>query len=99
MPNRLKSRKFWIAIGTVFSIAIAELTGVEIDPAAIAGIVLVVATYVVGQGIVDQGAFQVASASVYAASEVGKLQLEVYVRNLETQLADLVNKLPEEDEE
>ena len=88
--SKFRSRKFWIAIGTVFSIAIAEATGYDVSPEAIAGIILVVSTYIVGQGIVDKS---VVTAQVIAASDVGRAQLELYARNLEEQLKTVVNDL------
>ncbi|KKL69759.1 hypothetical protein LCGC14_2111730 [marine sediment metagenome] len=88
--NRFKSRKFWLAVGTVFSIAIAELTGYDVDPAAIAGVVFVISTYIVGQGIVDKS---VGTAQVMGALDVGKAQLEAYARNLEQELAKLADEL------
>jgi len=74
----------------VFSIAIAAVTGVEVDPAAIAGIVLVISTYIVGQGLVDK---PVGQAQVEGSLNVGKLQLELYAKNLEAQFAEVTNEL------
>ena len=88
--QKFKSRKFWLAVGTVFSIAIAAATGVTIDPAAIAGIVVVISTYIVGQGIVDKS---VGTAQVQGAFDTGRLQLEMYAKNLETEFARVTNEL------
>ena len=88
--SKFKSRKFWIAIGTVFSIAIAEATGYDVSPEAIAGIILVVSTYIVGQGIVDKS---VVTAQVQVAGDIGRAQLELYARNLEEQLKSVANDL------
>ena len=88
--QKFKSRKFWMAVGTVFSIAIAAATGIQIDPAALAGIVLVISTYIVGQGIVDKG---VGTAQVHGAFDAGKIQMELYARNLEEQLKQVTATL------
>jgi hypothetical protein len=88
--SKFKSRKFWIAVGTVFSIAIAEGTGYDLSPETIAGIILVVSTYIIGQGIVDKS---VVTAQVQVAGDVGRAQLELYARNLEEQLKVVVAEL------
>ena len=87
--GRFKSRKFWIAVGTVFSIAIAEATGYDISPEAIAGIVVLATGYIFGQGMVDKADRSVASAQIYASIETAKIQLQTYVRQLEKQLEEL----------
>jgi hypothetical protein len=61
-----------------------------VSPEAIAGIILVVSTYIVGQGIVDKS---VVAAQVIVAGDVGRAQLELYARNLEEQLKSVVNDL------
>ena len=88
--QKFKSRKFWLAVGTVFSIAIAAATGITIDPAAIAGIVVVISTYIVGQGLVDKS---VGAAQVAGAFDAGKIQMELYARNLEAELAQVTAQL------
>lgn len=91
--NKFKSRKFWLAVGTVFSIAIAELTGYDLDPATIAGIIVVISTYIVGQGIVDKS---VTTEQVKVAGDIGRAQLEMYAKNLEEQLKAVVGQLQAE---
>ena len=88
--NRFKSRKFWLAVGTVFSIAIAEATGVEVDPAAIAGIVLTISAYIASQAIVDKS---VVTAQVVGALDVGRAQLTQYAASLEVQVKALADDL------
>ena len=90
MMSKFKSRKFWIAVGTVFSFAIAEATGYDVSPETIAGIILVVSSYIIGQGLVDKS---VVTAQVIGATDVGRAQLELYARNLEEQLKVVVNDL------
>ena len=92
--SRLKSRKLWIAIGSVASIFIAEQWGVNVSPEAIAGVVIVAVGYIFGQGIVDKN---VVTEQVKAAGDVGKAQLEAYARNLETQLTAVTNQLQQEE--
>ena len=87
MQSKLKSRKLWIAIGAVAAILIAEFTGVVISPEAIAGVAFLVGTYIFGQGLVDKS---VVSEQVKVAGDAGKLQLQLYARNLEQELAALM---------
>ena len=82
--QKLKSRKLWIAIGGVASILIAAYSGVEIDPEALAGLAFIVGTYVFGQALVDK---DVVAEQVKVAGDAGKLQLQLYARNLEQELA------------
>jgi len=91
--SKLNSRKFWVAVGTVFSIALFELTGYDLAPEAIAGIVIAISSYVVSQGIVDKS---VVTKQVEVANDVGRAQLEAYARRLEAELSILVDGLPEE---
>ncbi len=83
MNQKLKSRKLWIAIGSVVSILIAEFFGVQVSPEAIAGIAFLAGTYILGQGLVDKS---VITKQVEVAGDAGKLQLQLYVRRLEEQL-------------
>lgn len=77
----------------MFSLAIAELTGIEIDPATIGGIIVVISTYIVGQGLVDKS---VVTAQVAAASDIGRAQVEQYAKNLEDQLTAVLGQLKDE---
>ena len=86
MMNKLKSRKLWMAIGSVVSILIADFVGVDVDPAAVAGLAAIVGTYLIGQGIVDKA---VVTEQVKVAGDVGRAQLELYARNLENQLKEI----------
>ncbi len=81
--KKLNSRKFWVAIGTILSVLIAEFAGIDISPEALGAIVLGSATYVIGQGIVDKS---VVTEQVKVMGDTGKLQLELYAKNLEEQL-------------
>lgn len=88
--NRFKSRKFWLAVGTVFATAIAAATGIDIDPAALAGIIVVISTYIGSQAIVDKS---VGQAQVQGAFDTGKLQLELYAKQLEAQFTEVTQEL------
>ena len=85
--NKLKSRKLWIAIGGVGSILIASFFGVQVDPEALGAIAFIIGTYVFGQALVDK---DVVAKQVDVAGDAGKLQLQLYARNLEQQLTDLM---------
>ena len=89
MSAKFKSRKFWIAVGTVFSIAISEWLGVDVAPEAIAGLVVAASSYMFAQGIVDKG---VVSKQVAVAGDTARLQMQLYITNLEAQLEDLVSE-------
>ncbi len=88
--QKFKSRKFWLAVGTVFSIAIAAATGVTIEPAAIAGIVVMATGYVVAQGNVDKG-FVVEQIKVQG--DVGRARIEGYAKQLEEELTKVMAQL------
>ena len=92
MKAKLSSRKLWVAIGSVVSILIAELLGVQISPEAIAGVAFLAGTYIFGQGLVDKN---VVTEQVKVAGDTGRLQMELYARNLETQLEEIMNPLAE----
>jgi len=87
MKAKLTSRKLWVAIGSVFSILIAELFGVSVSPEALAGIAFLAGTYILGQGLVDKS---VVTEQVKVAGDTGRLQMELYARNLETQLEEIM---------
>ena len=87
MKAKLASRKLWVAIGSVLAILIAEFTGVNVSPEAIAGVAFLAATYIFGQGLVDKS---VVSEQVKVAGDTGRLQMELYARNLEQQLEEIM---------
>jgi uncharacterized membrane protein len=89
MKAKLTSRKLWVAIGAVISLLIAEFTGVSVSPEAIAGIAFLVGTYILGQGLVDK---DVMSEQVKVAGDTGRLQMELYARNLEQQLEQIIGE-------
>ena len=92
MKAKLASRKLWVAIGSVLAILIAEFTGVNVSPEAIAGVAFLAATYIFGQGLVDKS---VVSEQVKVAGDTGRLQMELYARNLESQLEEIMAPAPE----
>ena len=87
MKEKLQSRKLWIAIGGVISILILEFSGVAVAPEAIAGLAAILATYVFGQSLVDRN---VVAEQVKVQGDAGKLQLQLYARNLEQELEKLM---------
>lgn len=86
MPEAIKSRKFWVTIGSIVSVLASQYFGVEIDPAAIVGLAGIVLSYNVGQGWVDKS---VAQAEIAAVSDFSKQQAIAYARSLEARLAEL----------
>ena len=87
MKAKLTSRKLWLAVGAVVSLLIAEFTGVSVSPEAIAGVAFLVGTYILGQGLVDKS---VVTEQVKVAGDTGRLQMELYARNLESQLEEIM---------
>lgn len=53
MPDRLHSRKFWVAILSAVLLVLTDGLGLDIDPATYWSVVSIVSAYVVGQSIVD----------------------------------------------
>ena len=88
--QKFKSRKFWIAVGTVFSIALAEAFGINISPEAVAGIVVMAVGYVIAQGNVDKG-FVVEQIKVQG--DVGRARIEQYAKQLETEFEKVTAQL------
>ncbi len=64
MRDKLKSRKLWVAIGGLLSVFAVEWANVSADMAdkIIAAIVVIVPSYIGGQGIVDAVKEYVAAA-------------------------------------
>ena len=87
--NKLRSRKLWIAVGSVISILLAEFFGVNVSPETIAGIIVMASSYVFAQGIVDKS---VVTAQVKATADIGRIQVEMYAKQLEEQLQMLVSE-------
>ena len=85
--NKLRSRKLWVAVGSVISILLAEYFGVDVSAETIAGIIVVASSYMFAQGIVDKN---VVTAQVKASADVGRIQVEMYARQLEEELKALV---------
>jgi len=69
------------------SLLIAEFTGVQVSPEAIAGIAFLAGTYILGQGLVDKS---VVTEQVKVAGDVGRIQVEGYARQLEAQLEQIM---------
>lgn len=91
--EKLKSRKFWVMMGSVVALVVAEITGYQVDPQAIAGLGAIVVVWLGGQSYIDKATV---TEETRAAGEVGKLQAIAYARALEKQLADLTAEAPEE---
>mgnify|MGYP001576093935 CR=1 FL=1 len=53
MGNRLKSRKFWVAVITPLVIIFTRVVGLELDNNAIVSISGVVSAYILGEAYVD----------------------------------------------
>ena len=88
--SKFKSRKFWIAVGTVFSIALAEALGVSISPEAIAGIVVLATGYLFAQGNVDKGYVQ---ETLKIQGDIGRARIEQYAKQLEQELEKVMAQL------
>lgn len=86
MSEKFKSRKFWVMMGSVVALVVAELTGYTIDPQAIAGLGAIVVVWLGGQSYIDKGKV---ISETKVAGEIGKVQAIAYARQLEQQLAAL----------
>ena len=53
LKGRLASRKLWIAVGTALAIILVEGLGIDLPKEAVASLVVVVASYILGQSWVD----------------------------------------------
>lgn len=53
VPKRLQSRKFWVTVVTTVVMAINAFTNIELDIAAVLGVVLPAVAYLLGQSFVD----------------------------------------------
>ena len=51
--KKLMSRKFIVAVGTLVFIVLTDVLGVNIDESTFNSLVMIVATYILGQGAVD----------------------------------------------
>lgn len=53
MSHRLRSRKFWVAVGTAIGLVLVDGLGFELDKETIIAVVTIVAGYLLGQSFVD----------------------------------------------
>ena len=53
MPQKLKSRKFWLAAITTIVMLIAAFTGADLDPEEVAAIILPIVAYIAGESWID----------------------------------------------
>lgn len=51
MSKGMKSSEFWLAVGTVVSVLLADFANVKIDPATLATLSAAVGTYIVSRGM------------------------------------------------
>lgn len=56
MINKLKSRKFWVAVTSAVLIIANEGLGLNLPQEAITGVVAIVISYILGQSYVDSKA-------------------------------------------
>lgn len=66
LQSLFQSKKFMAMLVGVIGVVILKVFKVEVDPASIAEIVGLIAAYVIGQGIADNGAL---AAKIKAVSE------------------------------
>jgi hypothetical protein len=92
MIGKLKSRKFLLAAGGFLSVLLSEIFGVSISWEAMAGGLGVIASYILGEGIVDAKAVQAAAAEARDSAYTGLVE---YARGLEAQLAELYETMSE----
>ena len=51
--SKLKSRKFWVAIGTALFVGLTEIAGLDIEPETYWAIFGLAATYIAGESWID----------------------------------------------
>ncbi len=88
--SRFKSRKFWMTVGAIGSLVLAEYTGIDVSPEVLGSVAVLIVGYVFAQSNVDKA---VVSEQVKGAMDTGKLQLELYAKNLETELQKTIAAL------
>ena len=81
--EKFKSRKFWVMVGAVGSLIVAEFTGVTVEPEAIAGLGIILSSWFISQGIVDKAKV---TEETRVAGDITKANAIMYARNLEQQL-------------
>lgn len=86
--EKLKSRKFWVAIISAVAVAFADQFGIALDGETVLGFVGIVSSYLVGQSIVDK---QKVQAEV--AAQV--VNLNQYIQGLHAVLAKVQQDQPE----
>ena len=55
VPERLRSRKFWVTAVTALLLVLNDAIGLDLDQETINGVALAVSAYLVGQSAVDYG--------------------------------------------
>lgn len=92
MPQALKSRKFWLTVGSVAGVITTNYFGFELDPAVIAGIAGIVLSYNFGQGWVDK---TMAQEGIKAETDIAKAQMTAYIQRLQAELAAYAAEVPD----
>jgi len=82
--EKLKSRKFWVMMGSVAALLIAEFTGYQVDPQALASLGAIVVVWLGGQSYIDKGKV---IEETRAVADLSKVQAIAYARQLEEELA------------
>jgi hypothetical protein len=86
MLDKLKSRKFLLALAGAVSIYLSEALGLEFDPEAIYAFGAVIASYVFGEALVDRRGVEASMKQIQLdALDTASL----YARQLEAQLNQL----------
>ncbi len=89
--ERLKSRKFLIAIAGIIIFLLSEVFGLDLNVEATAGVLGSIIAYIVGEGIVDRGraASEIQSEVAYWRSESDRLRQQFY--DLEAKYEEVTN--------
>ncbi len=80
--EKLKSRKFWITIVAAAMVAFADQFGIALDQETLIGFGSIVASYLIGQSVVDKQKVQAEVAGQVA-------NLNQYIQNLHALLASI----------
>jgi len=85
VPERLRSRKLWVAVLTALGVFLNGVFDLGIDQETLSGLAVVVASYLIGQSVVDFG--------------VAKANGQKYAAWVAATLAEVQGRPPSEDQE
>lgn len=86
-PTRLKSRKFLLAIATVLGLVLQAVVGLDLEPEAIAGLVVIALGWIGVEGVIDKAGITAVAAQ---EADEAKQAMGLYIAQMEQRLASLM---------